>query len=577
MEERPVELGYSLADNGWIKVVYMDGTEKEVSLRTAFADAPKIKKIQGDIPQQDGPILRILVAILLRCYPLPDGDDEQAILERWKSIWDEGSFQMESIEDYLSFCEDRFDLFSDSHPFFQVADLAYADGSFDGVEKLVADVPDKGDRFLFSMRSKGFIRPLRFSEAARWLIFQQMYAPAGIKTPVVGNTHVQKGKVYPPKGYPGTGLMGAMGLVYLEGKNLFETLMLNLVLSDDIFIQRHDKADSYMTGGAPSWEEDKGPDLVLHAAGDPKYPIEAYTWQSRRMRLVPTDDGTAVKGVVSCYGDIPNVTDADGAEMMTCWRARKQSKQAARTERLPLDHDPSRKLWQGLAALISASGTDGDLRPGVIRWLEKLCPADGREGLLSPEAVPHIGIHAEGMVYGTQSSVFTDAVDDKFDLSIALVNHESVASAQAIDVIRCADDAVGKLSYFVVDMQRAAGASLSGAKSVQPIQSQVRELAYGRLDAICRRRLAGFPFGEEEGISYCKDWKDEIHRCLLDTAQEYVEANGISFFSGHEGMTAGRAIALLQGNLNKALGRLSAAKDAVGKDSSAAGSDMEGK
>lgn len=556
MEDRSYDIGFNLARDGWIPVVHKDGTEREVSLQTAFADAPRIRTIQGDIPQQTGSILRILLAILYRSYPFPDGTDEQDLLEEWARIWDAGCFPMDYIEDYLAFYEDRFDLVSDSHPFFQVAGLSYLDSSHDGVEKLVADVPDKDDKFLFSMRSKGMMRPLRMAEAARWLIFQQMYSLAGIKTPVSGNTHVQKGKVYPPKGYPGTGLLGAEGLVYLEGQSLFETLMLNLVLFDEINVQRGGQIVG-APDDAPSWEEDKPRDLTLPVPGDPKSPIQAYTWQSRRMRLVPSEDGTSIKGIISCYGDVPNVTNADGAEMMTGWRVRKQS---AAVERLPRTHDASRKLWQGLAALISVSGTEGDLRPGVMRWLEKLCPANGREGILSPEDIPWISIHAEGMVYGKQSSVFTDAIDDRFDLSIALANHESASCKQAIDVVKCADEAVGKLAYFVVDMQKAAGASISGVRSIQPIQQQVRELAYSRLDTVCRRRLADFPFGEEEGVAYCADWKNEIHRLLLDTAQEYVEMSGISFFSEHEGMTAGRAIALLQGNLNKALGKLAKAK-----------------
>lgn len=50
-----------------------------------------------------------------------------------------------------------------------------------------------------------------------------------------GNTHVNKGKVYAPKGMLGTGWLGGIGGLYAEGRNLFETLMLNWVLYDTKF------------------------------------------------------------------------------------------------------------------------------------------------------------------------------------------------------------------------------------------------------------------------------------------------------------------------------------------------------
>lgn len=50
---------FSLLDDRWIPVSYVDGHPDEVSLRQLFEDAQKIKGIRGDIPQQAMTMLRL--------------------------------------------------------------------------------------------------------------------------------------------------------------------------------------------------------------------------------------------------------------------------------------------------------------------------------------------------------------------------------------------------------------------------------------------------------------------------------------------------------------------------------------
>lgn len=136
------------------------------------------------------------------------------------------------LDGYFNEWKDRFFLFGD-RPFFQVPELEYVgQKEYDPVSEMIADMP-KPEKYLFAMRGLGTTDTLSLPEAARWLVFLQSFDTAGIKTPVKGNTHINKGKIYPLKGFLGTGWLGGIGGVYAEGANLFETLMLNWVLYDD--------------------------------------------------------------------------------------------------------------------------------------------------------------------------------------------------------------------------------------------------------------------------------------------------------------------------------------------------------
>ena len=553
---------FNIAIDPWIPVIYLDGKRGDVSMEDAFRNAGRIREVEGDQAQQVLPMLRLLLAVLYRSQPMPDGDDESALMQEWAAIWKRSHFDLEAIREYLDTFHDRFDIFEEYHPFFQVAGLEYAGRGPDGIGELVADVP-KDEKFLFSMRDKNRLQSLSFAAASRCLIFQQSYATAGIKTPVKGYSGAKAGKAYAPKGAVGTGMLGAEGGIYLEGKNLFETLMLNWALFDD---RRSGVPIIDCEGDVPPWEKDETtPNHRDPQPGEPFGPVQAYTWQSRRMRLIPNDEGTAVIGVVSCYGDIPRVVDVCGSEPMTAWRESTTQQKKLGLPYVPLmpqTHDPSRQAWRGLASIVSYDGRD--LRPGVVRWFERLC--DG--GFVSRDAMPTVAIHAQGMEYGTQSSVFSDGIDDRFDLSVSLLDHDSSECSQALGVIEKTDEAVMKLVNCVSNIQRASGDKSSKAVSMAE-RTRVRELMYSELDGMCRSRLAGFPSGADPAGEYCKAWKDDVHRKIRAAANRYVGSSERSFFDEHDSMTVGRALAILSAELNKVLG-------VIGSDAARQGEDKAG-
>lgn len=543
---------FSLLDEPWVQVVYLNGRPDEISLRQVFSDAPDVKELSGDIPQQKLPLIRLFLAILYRAYRV-GGINEEQMRELWKEIFSSEHFDMDIVDRYLDKWEDRFFLIGE-RPFFQIPDLEYVGAKpYSPVSGMIADVP-KLNKYLFSMRSMEATDSISFAEAGRWLAFMQAFDTAGIKTPVKGNTHVNKGKVYAPKGMLGTGWLGGIGGLYAEGKNFFETLMLNWVLYDT----KYDSERYRLFGNEqdiPVWEQDEVSSSDLDNQSTFAGPVQAMTWQSRRLRLVPNEEGTRIVGVVSCYGDVVAPYNTDGFEKMTAWRKSiPQQKKLGlpAPPHMPVMHDASKALWRGLEPILCVKD-DSDFRPGLVRWLEEI----RTEMLDSGDHVLNlVTLHAQGMTYGTQSSVFETGIDDTLSLNTVMFRHDYAGIAAVVDAVKCTDNAVQALVQFVRNLRTSAG---DKSKSTETAE-QIRESVYADLDGLFRDRLAAFDESNDP-IEYSNDWKDEVHHRLLEAGQSYLEQSPVPVFDEHEAgvmgvMNAARAQLLFRSKLNKELGSL---------------------
>lgn len=541
MMENNHEASWSVLDDPWITTLCSDGSQREVSVIEAFEHAPEIKAITGDIPQQAGVIYRLLDAILRRALFVP-GLTRDELIELWRSLWRRGSFDMKPVLDYLSKHRDAFDLFG-PHPFYQIPGLTYdASKECDPVASFMADVPSKSEKFLFSLRGKHAPNEMSFAEATRWLIFNQAYETAGIKTPVVGNTSASKGKVYAPKGIPATGYLGNLGLVFLEGANLFETLMWNFVLFDD----RH--LDVCLFGkedDLPPWELPI-PSADSCVLNGPTGIVQLETMQSRRIRLVPSEDGTKVVGFVSCYGDMLHPVDAMRYETMT---AKKQSE--AQGKRLglavapfmPKVHDASKAMWRGLSGLIAASEglpAGMDNRPLVVRWMntvadELLGFEDGIDNLL-PKSVT---IHGQGIEYGTQSSVFSDSYDDCLTIGSALVVDDEEAVQCAIDFASCVDAALFEVARLVRSVEESKGDKASkDVASARRVDTMVAAAA--EIDGLFRSYLSDLT-EDVDPYEYTAGWRSKIRATILAIGRRAVSNAGAQVFASHTGWSVSSA------------------------------------
>ena len=534
---------YDLRFEPWIPVERLDGTADVISIRDALVGAHQIRRLSGEIPGEGLALLRLLLAFVYCInYELGEVGEKQK-KERWEELRSRGCFWSDQIDEYLADYPNEFDLFDDEHPFYQIPGLAYmGEKEFDSVSELMLDVP-KPEKFLFSMRSPAHLDTLPFDLAARYLVVAQAYNTAGIKSPVVGNTSAKSGKAYAPKGALGTGWCGALGGIYLEGQSLFETLLLNFVLflSNVSIIASDDYAP---------WERDVPSADTCQR--EPTGPVDLLTWQSRRIRLIPCEDGPCVRGVIISYGDVLIPANKQRYEMMTGWRESTQQQKKLGTATVPLmpvAPDTARALWRGLPSLL-ALADGGKLRPGVIRWMSELQDAQSSEDWRL-----NVRIVCQGVSYGTQSSVVDDAITDSVDLRATLLRKDSEAVLKMLDVIERTDQAVGVLVRFVQNVERAQGDkrrydSFSDS-AAQASREDVREGAYDALDALYRARIAEFP---DEGVDeYCLAWRKEAQFVLRRLANAYVSRRHVSCFSEHDDVSVGQALAWFEGGLVKAL------------------------
>lgn len=540
---------FNVADDPWIQVTMRDGTFQEVSLRFALKNSQDVASIGGDIPQQAIAIVRFLLAVMYRSYGLAydPGMSHIQMVTLWQQVWEEGVLDPEIIDDYLDEFHDRFELFGEK-PFMQVAGLEYVskDKEFDPISELIADVP-KPEKFLFSMRSKAAPGVISFAESVRWLVFYCCYDFAGIKTPVRGNTKAKGGRVYAPKGLPGVGWMGSIGSVIVEGDSLFQTLMLNWSMFDE----RTSPGCLFgIEGDFPSWErDDVSPDGSEYS---PVGPASLFTVLDRRMRLIPDESGSGVRGFIGCYGDIVRPTEASSFETMTAWRESEQQKKKlglAVAPLMPVVHDCKKALWRGLGPLlVSTSGSNRkDLRPSVIWWFGRLRD-EGVCGL--PTA---LRIHAQGIEYEPRhQSVITNAYDDVVEVGDALMNGDRVAVSYAVETISKIDEGVSLLVTLSKRLQAASGNKRDG-DPLKRASADVRERAYLALGDLSLGRLREFTAGCDAN-AYCLEWRNEAKAILVRLGRQCEMESETPRFDRQRGPSVAEAWSMFSAGLGKVFG-----------------------
>ena len=222
---------YNLLDERWILVRKMDCSIDELSLTDALLQAHQYTALSGELPTQDISLLRLLLAVLHTVFAryAPDGTYSPLTkpadaMQRWNELWNAGAFPEKPIREYLASQHERFWLFHPEHPFYQT-DAAKVEptAALFPASKLNAEISESNNKNrLFTLRNGSGKEYLSYSEAARWLIHLNGFDDASN----------ERGKSKWIKHGIGVSWLGELGLIWANGDNLFETLMLNLVLMD---------------------------------------------------------------------------------------------------------------------------------------------------------------------------------------------------------------------------------------------------------------------------------------------------------------------------------------------------------
>ena len=510
--------GFNLCNEPWIPVLYISGQTQEVSLKQLFDESNSIRKIHSGDATTDVAILGVAVAIFFRA--VLENTEEYGELYREPKKWIQnissgGSEQLYFVQDYLKKYQDRFNLFDAERPFMQVADLHTSKGEVKPVSRLVLDSESE----YFSMRAEQALTSLSYAEAARYLVTVQAYDYSGIKSGAVGDPRVKGGRGYPI----GVGWYGTTGKIIIHGENLIETLLYCIDYEQLLNVEKvKGKSHRIALQDKPVWEREL-PDTAAPRAykgGDPtKYKdepapaagmCEILTWQSRRVRLFP--ENGRVTGVLVSNGDkwLDRNTYTDP---LTAYRFSKNQSTQTHYVWMPQTHSAERTLWRGADALLTrlSFSQEKQNKPAtVIRQI-----SSGK--YFSPDTKTKIQL--VGMVYGTQSSIVEETIDESVTLELGILTEQGAEiSAMVRDNIQLTMDAAIALGQYTGNLLRAAGKEYE-------FRPSVTESILHRMEDEFRSWLADLSVSDDVSAQAAK-WQSKVRRILEGEADQLAVSAG---------------------------------------------------
>lgn len=517
---------YNLLDEPWIPVRLLDGTITDVGLLELLRRSTDIADLACELPTQSIAIQRLILAIAYRVATPRDMHD-------WARQWDEGAPTEQMIE-YLERWRDRFYLFGGRFPFMQVADLRTAKNSVSGLEKLIADVPN-GEQFFTTRHGQALAR-ISASEAARWLVHAQAYDPSGIRSGAVGDSQVKGGKGYPI----GPAWCGHLGLVWLKGKDLDETLVLNLIPAATAELRGIDCSTDW---GACSWEDPepessvRGDYSLLDPVGTPKELSipRLLTWHSRRIRLV--GDSSGVTGVVLAQGDKLAPQEMRLYEPQSLWRySTPQSKKFKTDVYMPRKFEAGRALWRNLPGTLptvaTVQGVDKQPKREFLPSVTLSFHYQLDNASIQTTYPKVMRIQAVGVTYGPQESTFEDIYSDELTLSVAVMRVEREDLSAEIDrQVRLTEEIARHVGNLAANLARAAGESGEGAG--EGARDRAKELLFSAVDTDFRSWLTQVD-GHEGARDVGRRWEHTLRQCAVDIQEELVRGASSSAIIGRD-------------------------------------------
>ena len=499
---------FNLLWEPWIRVRLPDCSICEVSTEELFCHAERYTDLAGELPTQDIAVLRLLLAVLHAVFTRYDADGEeeelksaQDALQRWKSLWDAGKFPEKPILAYLETWKERFWLFHPERPFWQVPSAVI--GSPYSASKLNGEISESSHKpRLFPCRTFDDRNRLTYSEAARWLIHTNAYEDAGIK---------KKGDAETKKTLESIGVcwLGECGLLYAQGENLFQTLMLNLVFTDS--------NGELWENAEPVWEKQPYPEKQRERIAVPNDQADLLTLQSRRLLL--NRENEYVTGYLSLGGSFFDKANTF-QEQMTLWY-RHQEKKNEPADYLPYTNRGRRQIWRDFEIL--AAEKNNANATGIVRWL---CQLQTKNILKKTAVYPYRFVSVE---YDGNRSSIVNIFSDSLSVQLQIFNEvgKDCRSIIISEVAQCEKIAqyIGTLAY---ELDIAAG------NTDPSFDGKAKEQFYYRVDIPFREWLRSLEPSEDYTVlaRQCDAWRETARKIALDYGRELVEQSGPAAFIG---------------------------------------------
>lgn len=507
---------FNLIYEPWIPVKMLDGTIQELSLINLYKKSLEIQRIDSGEALVDVSLLGLVTVIFARAIYYDDTILNSIYDDTYQWIQDvrlgKESFS-HAVNNYLLDFEDRFNLFNSDRPFMQVADLKSA--SKEPFKSVSVLLPYDSKKDYFSIRALEINKELGYAEAARYLVTAHAYDTAGNKTGSLGHPRTKQGKI-PSKL---VGWSGAVGKIIVHGKNLLETLTYNIDYSqllktiDDEYVFEDDK---------PVWElleKDLAAPRVYSTgySGSPKdepvYPSSGMCamlcWQGRRIRLIP-QKGKVIGCIISA-GDLyereNNFTDPWVSYILV-------NKSKRNKVLIPSKHSLERTFWRGVSALLTQKGISAG---GSVKIAENIRQISSGKYFPTDAKVK---VQLVGVVYGTQSSVIEDIINEYVTLELELLTEQGVEVSVAVcDSIQVTMDAAKVLGEYAGELLRAAGKN-KGHECIS-----VTESVLYRMEDEFRSWLADLSVSDDASAQAAK-WQSKVRRILEREADQLAVSAG---------------------------------------------------
>ena len=538
---------YNLLDEKWIQVASKDTVEK-VSIKELFADAAKYKELAGDMKTQDFAVMRVMLAILHTVFSRFDSkgdpyeffevdeksflqigeleendleDYEDALYQTWIDIWNAKEFP-KVVYEYLEKWRDRFFLYDDKYPFFQVIKEviekdATGGGEFYGknINRLVSESNNK--QAYFSPKDESYKEYIVDDELARWLITLQGYIGTSDKKKVGSAKTYSKGWLYD------------LGGVYLQGNNLFETLMLNFVIA-------HNENNNLLKTQKPCWEAEtieKNIELYFHNGIDNIASL--YTAWCREIFIDP--NRTKEDKFVCFIAKLPEIEHSDAfLEPMTVWKYNDTGEYKDKYR--PRKHDANKSMWRNFGLLTGVG--EGTRKPGVIEWLNKLCDISESEELVFKKE--NITLCAVCMLDDGNATSWApiDEVEDTLNLKervlvdtgdngwIIRINKTITDTKTSID---------WALKKFIKDLLEIRNMEKSDV-------SRYVEQFYFRIDLSFRNWIESIDIDNDKDTKEI-EWQNVLKKAMKEYVDELVSNAGLRDYKGIETSTGVKNIATI--------------------------------
>ena len=522
---------FNLLDEPWISVIVDEkGHNKLVSITDVFKHASEYKALAGDMKTQDFALLRILLAVLHTVFSRYDiqgnsrefdsGEDDEYYFNKetmniWREVWNSKKFP-DAVFKYLEQWHDRFYLFDDKYPFLQVlkqdidskklGGKSSSEISGKNINRLISESNNKVAVFSPKDNVDNNKSSLNEAQLARWIITLQSYVGLADKT-MFGTEKYKASK----------GWLFDLGGIYIEGENLFGTLMLNCVLVGEMQSPEKKQKPCWEYSGAENIENSFYETFIDNIS-------QLYTRWSRAIYINP--DISIDKPISVSIVKLPDINHKDAfIEPMTVWQYNKEREN--KDKYTPRKHKVEESMWRSFGLLTLQESDDGILKnhkPGIMEWLNKISK-DIEGSSISLQAV---SMKDDG---NATSWVPTDEICDTLHVDEVVVtdNSDNGWVGRINNEVEYTRSAIGFIyRQFLLDICEIRNRNKDDAtKYADKCISHV----YFLVDQPFRQWLANIK-PKDSMNERCIQWRNTLHSILINEAKGMLENATLRDFTG---------------------------------------------